>query len=348
MPCAGLISGCAGHFSIDCRTKFDYNDTKGYEARLFNAEKRVGIHMSYFTMDYLGFHQIAYAHALTVDDYRFSLSTSGFGTYRAPQSETSGLIEIGYVVKNPLIIENRTLKESYVAREGDVFIFPPNHDIAVRAQNSGEHKHISSEYMIDARVEVHCGEDLFQAESSGKQIVLPYLIPAEMVSSMITGRIHKVAADYTLLVEKSYFEQCAEFCSLLEMLRRSFDPNELNKAYISPKYKVNCRKAEEYIENHLTERMSIQEIADAVGISKNYLINIFSRYKGMGLTEYINRVKLNRMLLLIGRYGYSMKQACGAVGYDDVNYVSRIFPKYYGVPLREYCRMTFQPAKKEK
>ena len=297
--------------------------------------------MSCFTMEYLGFHQIAYAHALAVEDYSFSFTTAGFGSYRARESETSGVIEIGYVVENPLVIENHTLAESYTALEGDIFIFPPGHDVSVHAQKPGPHQHITSEYMIDARVEIHGGR--FPADIppvSGSSITLPYILPADPANRAATKLIHKVAADHTLLITKSRFKQISEFCSLLEALRRLSDPVERDRAYISPSYRANCKKAEEFIEANITRRIKIDEIARAVGISKNYLINIFSKYKGMGLSEYINRVKLNRLLLMMTRYGYSMKQSCEALGYDDVNYVSRIFSKYYGVPLREYCRMT--------
>ncbi len=300
--------------------------------------------MSYFTMEYLGFHQIAYAHALTVPNYHFSLSTAGFGNYRVRESETSGIIEVGYVIQNPLVIENRTLRESYIAEEGDIFIFPPNHEISVHAKNSGEHKHITSEYMIDARVQIHRGSDISEAAGavSGSRIALPYLISSSTASRSVVNQIHKVAADHTLLITKSYFKQSAEFCLLMEALRKASDPVEVTKSYLSPKYKANCKKAEDYIERNILEQIHIQQIADAVGISKNYLINIFPKYKGMGLSEYINRVKLNRVLLMMTRYDYTMKQACESVGYNDVNYVSRIFPKYYGVPLREYLHMTFQ------
>ncbi|MEA4889144.1 MAG: AraC family transcriptional regulator [Clostridiaceae bacterium] len=305
--------------------------------------------MSYFSMEYLGFHQIAYAHALTVVDYQFSFSTAGFGIYRAPESETSGVIEIGYVVKNPLVIENHTTGECYTAEEGDVFIFPPNHDISVHSKNSGEHKHITSEYMIDARVAVHRWSDINEVNdsSSGNQIALPYLIPSSAAGHLIANQIRKVAADQTLLIKKSFFKQSADFCSLIEALRKASDPIEQTHSNQILKYKTSCKKAEEYIERNILQHIRIQEIADAVGISKNYLINIFPKYKGIGLTEYINRVKLNRMLLMMTRYGYSMKQACECVGYNDVNYVSRIFPKYYGVPLREYCRMTYQKVAKD-
>lgn len=297
--------------------------------------------MSYFVLDYLAYRQLAYAHLMTAYDYTSPICTMGFGVYRAKESETSGLMEIGYVIKNPLIIENHTLGETYTAEEGDIFIFPPGHELSVRTMHPGEHKHITTEHMIDATVEVHPGEELVQS-GFGRKLALPYLIPAQAPARQAKNRVCKITTDYTLLAAKSFFEQSADFCTLLDDVRRASDPGELARSYISPKYRLNCRKAEEYIENHMDQRIRIQDIADEIGLSKNYLINIFSQYKGMGLTEYIHRVKLNHVILLITRYGYSIKRACEYVGYEDVNYVSRIFPKYYGVSIREYCRMTFR------
>ncbi|MBQ3132791.1 MAG: AraC family transcriptional regulator [Clostridia bacterium] len=295
--------------------------------------------MSCFVLNDLELHQVVYAHALDMTDYHFSFSTSGFGNYYPATDERSGLLEIGYVLKTPLIIENHTLGETYTAEEGDVFLFPPQHDITVHAKDGAPHKHVTSEFMVSGTVEV-CPHATVADKLTGDvraSIALPYIIPAETVHRSVKGIIHRLAADHSLLVNKSYFAQCADFYSLLEGLRRSADPEELVKPYISPKYKAHCKRAEEYIEQHILEPINISEIANAIGLSKNYLINIFSEYKGMGLTEYINRVKLNRMLLLISHYGYSMKQACEYVSFNDANYISRIFRRYYGVSFKEYC-----------
>lgn len=289
--------------------------------------------MSYFALSDLFFHRVAFAHVLAAENYRFSFSTAGFGAYSPTQSERSGLLEIGYVVKNPLVVDNHTIGERYTVEEGDMFLFPPGHSVSVYAQKPGEHKHITSEYMLDATV-----SRWDEGEPSAATLVLPYVIPGEKAGRTAKSIIHRVAADYSLLTEKSHFAQTADFYALLEALRRCADPRTPQKPYLSPVYKAHCQKAEAYIESHLATPITIQDIANEVGLNKNYLINIFSRYKGMGPAEYINRVKLNRMLLLVSHYGYTMRQACDAVGYTDPNYISRLFHKYYGVSFTEYCR----------
>ena len=288
--------------------------------------------MSCFALRDLSFHRVVFAHVLAVENYHFSFSTAGFGAYYPARDEHSGLLEIGYVVRNPLVVDNHTTGERYTVEEGDMFLFPPGHNITVRAQNPGEHKHITSEYMLDATV-----SRWDEGEETDTTLVLPYVIRAEKASRSAKNIIHRVAADYSLLADKSYFAQAADFFALLEGLRRSGDPRVGEKPYFSPVSKAHCKKAEEYIEAHILEPISIQDIADAVELNKNYLINIFSVYKGMGPAEYINRVKLNRILLLVSHYGYTLRQACEYVGYTDPNYISRLFRKYYGVSFTDYC-----------
>jgi AraC-like DNA-binding protein len=42
------------------------------------------------------------------------------------------------------------------------------------------------------------------------------------------------------------------------------------------------------------------------------------------------------MTELIRRYGYSLTEAAEHVGYQDANYVSRLFKKYYGMTVSDY------------
>lgn len=42
------------------------------------------------------------------------------------------------------------------------------------------------------------------------------------------------------------------------------------------------------------------------------------------------------MTELMRRYDYSLAEACEHVGYQDPNYVSRLFKKYYGTTISRY------------
>ena len=104
-------------------------------------------------------------------------------------------------------------------------------------------------------------------------------------------------------------------------------------------YDLISNQVKEYITLNIHRRISMSELAAHVGVSRNYLTNLFSACEQQPISEYINRVKLNHLLELMDKYGVSMQEAAEAVGFSDVNYVSRIFRKYYGVTLSEHRRM---------
>ena len=107
---------------------------------------------------------------------------------------------------------------------------------------------------------------------------------------------------------------------------------------VSPGNRRHCARAKAYISQNIDRKLTVSEVANAVGVSKNYLTNVFSASEGLPLMEYINRSKLSYMLLLIRRYGYTLQQAGSQVGFADVNYISRIFKRYYGMTVTEYKR----------
>ena len=113
---------------------------------------------------------------------------------------------------------------------------------------------------------------------------------------------------------------------------------------VSPGNRRHCARAKAYISENINRRISVSDVAAAVGVSKNYLTNVFSGSEGVPLMEYINRSKLSYMLVLIRRYGYTLQQAGKQVGYSDVNYISRIFKRYYGMTVTEYKRSLEQES----
>jgi AraC-like DNA-binding protein len=104
----------------------------------------------------------------------------------------------------------------------------------------------------------------------------------------------------------------------------------------SPGNRRHCIRAKAYISENINRRLSVSDVANAIGVSKNYLTNVFKEGEGIPLTEYINRCKLSYMTEFMRRYGYSLTEAAEHVGYQDANYVSRLFKKYYGMTVSDY------------
>lgn len=288
--------------------------------------------MVYNQLELLAFHKIAFAHTLVADNYSYQVNTNGYGIYgKTPKH--GGILEIGFVEQNPVVCSGNT--GEFVFDEHGIFIIPPQFEFQVNVKNPGQlHRHTSAEFLIRARTQP---ADAI-APPNGKTITLPLYIPPAPENSEIIALIRSIACAKTARLERTYFEECADFMLLmhklserLRILREGTDP-------VSPGNRRHCVRAKAYISENISQRLSVSDVASAIGVSKNYLTNVFSNTEGIPLMEYINRSKLSYMMILIRRYGYTLAQAGKHVGFTDVNYISRIFKRYYGMTVTEYKR----------
>ncbi len=287
--------------------------------------------MNIFTeLKVLSFQKVAFAQNLTTTHYHYDLDNHGYGIYgQAPKD--GGVLEIGFVEQNPVVLRNET--EEILVEENCIFIIPPASRFSVQSKKEGMHRHTSVEFLIRGQWKRVAS----WAPENKRFVTLPMVIPPSAGSGEIFSLIRAMVCAQTTEANRSYFEECADFMLLihkLSLLSRSFDTTKNT----SPGNRRYCERSKAYISENISKRMSVGEIADAVGVSKNYLTNVFSRNEGISLVEYINRRKLSYMMELIRRYNYPLSEAGEQVGFTDSNYVSRIFKRYYGITLTEYKR----------
>lgn len=287
--------------------------------------------MSFYTeLKILSFERCAFAQSLATTDYHFRLQNEGYGIYgQAPAN--GGILEIGFVEQNPIVL---TCDDGeFVIEENCIFIIPPKCSFSVRSVTPDLHRHTTAEFLIRCQ----CKRVEGYKPPVGKTVTLPLIIPPSPGTAEIYSLIRAIACAKTTQSERSYFEECSDFMQLIHKLSAHVQATGLGEE-ISPGNRRYCDRAKTFISENIDRRLSVSDVANAVGVSKNYLTNVFSGSEGVPLMEYINRRKLSYMLELIRRYGYTLAQAGEHVGFTDANYVSRIFKRYYGMTLTEYRR----------
>lgn len=286
---------------------------------------------SVFTeLEFLSFYRIVMAHAMIDDDYSYTLDSSEDSIY-GTLPENSGVLEIGFVEQNPLILSSHL--GDFLLEENGIFIIPPNCSFQVRCKTKGLHRHTSAEFLIGCNAK----QTDFCPPPEGTRITLPFYIPPAPENSEILHLIRSIACAKTAQPERSFFEECGEFMLLIHKLCERVQNIELGDT-VSPGNRRHCARAKAFISENIHRHITVSEVAQAVGVSKNYITNVFSRSEGVPLMEYINRSKLSYMTVLIRRYGYTLAQAGRHVGMTDVNYISRIFKHYYRMTVTEYKR----------
>lgn len=286
----------------------------------------------YITMENFSFEHVSFAHSLAADHYAFRLNTQSRGN-DVNRPRDTGILEIGFVEENPLICTG-SLGE-FVFEENGIFIIPPQCDFSVRTQKAELfHRHTMAEFAVSCTTKKV--SEFVPPE--GKNLTLPLYIPPAPENSEIFKLIRSIACAKTAQISRSYFEECADFMLLIHKLLERVQLCHAGKSVPSPGNRRHCIRAKAFVSENIDRRLTVGDVAKAIGVSKNYLTNVFSSTEGIPLMEYINRSKLSYMMVLIRRYDYTLAQAGKHVGFTDVNYISRIFRRYYGMTVTEYKR----------
>ena len=91
-------------------------------------------------------------------------------------------------------------------------------------------------------------------------------------------------------------------------------------------------KVSEYVANNYGEELKLPTLAKKFGYSENYFSALFNKMAGMNLNEYINRVRIRKVLESRGRLEskYTLKEIVLRCGFNSMETYYRVLKKYKG------------------
>jgi len=98
-------------------------------------------------------------------------------------------------------------------------------------------------------------------------------------------------------------------------------------------------KAKDYIEAHFCESIRAKDLAKLCSMSETSLRRKFREYMGQPPLDYQIGLRIRRARELLLERGHNVSEVASLVGFDDVNYFSRLFKKRVGVSPHTYEKM---------
>lgn len=99
------------------------------------------------------------------------------------------------------------------------------------------------------------------------------------------------------------------------------------------------RMAQEYIESHYMESISLEDVAGYVFLHPSYLSHVFKENLGIGFSEYLANCRLERAKYLLTNTNDTIYSIARQVGYTEPRAFSKFFLKIVGVKPSDYRRM---------
>jgi AraC-like DNA-binding protein len=102
-------------------------------------------------------------------------------------------------------------------------------------------------------------------------------------------------------------------------------------------------RAKQFIAEHQTEELSLDQVAKSVHTSKFYFCKIFKKATGINFTDYLSRVRTERAKNLLLNPNLRVSEIAYEVGFQSLTHFNRVFKRILGQSPTEY-RSQLTPA----
>ena len=131
--------------------------------------------------------------------------------------------------------------------------------------------------------------------------------------------------------------------SLLTLLLLRLQAEEKTGAEQNPQGPVSgentiIRKAQQYVQSHIAEKLTVPVVAENIGVSASYLTALFHKHLQLSPGEYIRRIKLQQSKQLIREGRMNFTEISEALCYSTVHHFSRQFKQMFDMTPTEYAK----------
>jgi len=127
---------------------------------------------------------------------------------------------------------------------------------------------------------------------------------------------------------------------LLELLREQTTPagTKLRTTNAVNSENEIIRRAQQFISEHVREKLTVPLVARHVDVSPSYLTALFRKNLQISPGEYVRRIKLQESKQMIREDNMNFTEIAAALQYSTVHHFSRQFKDKFGITPTEYAK----------
>lgn len=239
-------------------------------------------------------------------------SWSSYGTMKFAQSK------LYYIFDGSCTI-NISGRE-YIGHAGDLFLIPKN----IPHSYENDINYSFGEWWI--HFDVFPNYDIFE------RLNLPYMLHAEngtrtkaLFKRYVKALKSKLVAD-RLLVKSVLLEILSEYI-------KAAAPTE-NEAPSAVQSGMDC--VLQYIHRHISERITVAELASLIQLHPNHFIRFFKTHTGCTPASYIKKVRMETAKRLLEDTEMNISEISEQIGISEPTYFSKVFKERYAMPPKAY------------
>lgn len=253
-------------------------------------------------------------------------------------------------------LENFTIIHKHMEKEIEIPVFPPNsHTIKENepfmAIQLLERRYAKENELIDAVSKglSHKAEMIFTNITPENSLEVRntdtlrntknYLIILNTLlrKGAEQGKVHPVHIDAVsseLAIKIESKQTVAECGELLKYMVKKYC--RLVNKHSQRNYSLLIQKVITQIESDISSDLGLNTLAKLFNINPSYLSTLFKKETGSTLTDYVNKMRIDRAKELLVSTNIQIQNIAQRCGMLDVNYFTKTFKKYTGLTPKKY------------
>lgn len=262
------------------------------------------------------------------------------------QLHSHDYIQMWYVLSGRC--KNHYNGKDFTMNKGDLFILPPNTYHYITCDSSPNNELITCEFS-----EEFINENIVNPDKGtlfNMTFLEPILIDYNLIEPSISFSGQAAQNIESLLKELLYeYEKQDAFFStlikanilkLLALIAREYEKNltqERNELF--NKYRTAINAALEYMHDHFTEKIYLEDVCRIALMSPSSFSYIFKQITGHTFTEYLIYLRVLKSRTLLEITDTAISDISLSCGFNNAEYFHRAFKKSIGISPGEYRRL---------
>ncbi|MEC1803112.1 helix-turn-helix domain-containing protein [Bacillus altitudinis] len=223
-----------------------------------------------------------------------------------------GFIEDG---QRRLVCQN----QEYIIEKGDILLFNPYDNHACEQID-----HRTLDYRC-LNIEAGVLEKVFQHKPHFKA---PVFSQSELTKPLYD--LHQMITEEAPALNKQ-----ETFYFFMKQLIEAYADTSEEKASATRANEQKVRDVQQYIETHLTENISLDDLGELVSMNKYSLLRAFTKFRGITPYRYLQTVRVNFAKELLAQ-GVKPVDAAASAGFSDQSHLSHFFSEFIGLTPGQY------------
>lgn len=186
------------------------------------------------------------------------------------------------------------------------------------------------------------GEDLqYLMPFLSQDETFPHLIPARTgIPAKVLNLIKLIQGELPAKTVRSRLNAKTYLKMILVLLGNHYAGHQGKLRQFQNKLKniERLRPVLEFIDDHLSERVPVDEAASLVNMSKSRFVHFFKNVTGQAFISYLNHLRVTRAEWLLASTDLPLADLCHQLGFCDQSYFGMTFRKSVGMTPSQYRR----------